>query len=239
MPPAPLNSPQQAPSSQRPTSQASPSGGESKQKHQKQSPRVTSSSTEPPAASRDLKRLPSTFTASVAAPPPAPAPTGGQQQEKNAADTDAALYRDMRQALADFQQAQQNLLSQHSQQSSTAAPPGGNGSSKSGSSSRPARMPPRQTAFYAALHSILQQVLAETTPMGRHTSLMAAHAWYVGHKPHMTTADSGSGAAAADSLHLAAAMATSLSISPPPAHQQQQEQQEQELRCVVRVIRLV
>jgi hypothetical protein len=61
----------------------------------------------------------------------------------------------MRSALADFESQQQKLPCSHA---STAA---------AGQAKRPARMPPRQTAFYAALRSVLQQVLTEATPAGR------------------------------------------------------------------------
>lgn len=114
--------------------------------------------------------LPSTLHAGTAAP-------------AHDAAADAALYRDMRAALAEFESQQRKL----------ASTPG---------SSRPARMEPRQTAFHAALRSVLQQVLAETTPAGRHARLLAAHAWYVGHRPRPIAADAG----------LAAAMAASLSV---------------------------
>lgn len=113
------------------------------------------------------------------------------------AAADAALYKDMRAALAEFESQQRKL----------ASTPGS-------SSSRPARMEPRQTAFHAALRSVLQQVLAETTPAGRHTRLLAAHAWYVGHRPRPVAADAG----------LAAAMAASLSIGSGTAGQQQPQQ---------------
>jgi hypothetical protein len=61
----------------------------------------------------------------------------------------------MRLALAEFESQQRKLSCSHA---STAA---------AGQANRPARMPPRQTAFYAALRSVLQQVLAETTSAGR------------------------------------------------------------------------
>jgi len=126
-------------------------------------------------------------------------PSTHQQQNQDAAD--AALYRDMRESLADFEARQQQLARQPAS------------SSQRTSSSRPAHMPPRQTAFYSALRSVLQQVLAESTPAGRHTRLLAAHAWYVGHRPRAIPADPG----------LAAALAASLSISTPAGQQQQQQ----------------
>lgn len=48
-----------------------------------------------------------------------------------------------------------------------------------------------------------------TLPAGRHTRLLAAHAWYVGHRPRPVAADAG----------LAAAMAASLSIGTPGQQQ--------------------
>lgn len=134
------------------------------------------------------------------------AQAGGQSStapntQQDAAD--AAMYRDMRQALAEFEAQQRKLLS--CQQASTPAGVDPPGPSCTSSSSRPARMPPLQTAFYAALRSALQQVLAESTPAGRHTRLLAAHAWYVGHKPRPVRANP----------ELAAALAASLSLNTP------------------------
>jgi hypothetical protein len=92
---------------------------------------------------------------------------------------DAAMYREMRQDLCDFD--------------AKAAAGSTRGSA------------PRHKAFYAALRSVLGQVLEEKTEASRHTRLLAAHQWYVKHKPRPRPAD----------MNMAAAMAASLSVQGP------------------------
>jgi hypothetical protein len=92
---------------------------------------------------------------------------------------DAAMYREMRQALCNFDE-----------------------DASAGSARGPA---PRHKAFYAALRSVLGQVLEEKTEASRHTRLLAAHQWYVKHKPRPKPAD----------MNMAAAMAASLSVLGP------------------------
>jgi hypothetical protein len=104
----------------------------------------------------------------------------------------------MRAALQEFQAQQQQ---QHGPVAMIA-------SSSTSNSGRSGRLAPRQIAFYAALHAVLEQVLAETTPDTRHARLLAAHAWFVRHKPRPC---------ASVSAHpdLTAALAASLSIRSP------------------------
>lgn len=92
---------------------------------------------------------------------------------------DAAMYREMRQALCSYDEE-----------------------AAAGSARGPA---PRHKAFYAALRSVLGQVLEEKTEASRHTRLLAAHQWYVKHKPRPRPAD----------MSMAAAMAASLSVQGP------------------------
>jgi hypothetical protein len=92
---------------------------------------------------------------------------------------DAAMYREMRQALCSFDDD---------------------------AAAESARGPaPRHKAFHAALRSVLGQVLEEKTEASRHTRLLAAHQWYVKHKPRPRPAD----------LNMAAAMAASVSVLGP------------------------
>lgn len=132
-----------------------PSGAADKQSNKRQIASKPSKSI-PTTVFPDADNLPSIYAASskttAAASGPGTGPSTQQQQQQEAAD--AALYRDMRSALAEFESQQRKLSCTHA---STAA---------AGQPYRPARMPPRQTAFYAALRSVLQQVLAETTPAG-------------------------------------------------------------------------
>lgn len=109
---------------------------------------------------------------------------------------DAAMYKEMRAALADFE-SQHNMVTAPSVTSHAQA----------------AKLPlqqhqqtckphPRHKAFYSALRSVLTQVLDEKTEDGRHTRLLAAHQWYIKHKPRSKPAD----------MNMAAAMAASLSV---------------------------
>eukprot|EP00879_Flechtneria_rotunda_P005410 GHRR01005701.1.p1 GENE.GHRR01005701.1~~GHRR01005701.1.p1 ORF type:complete len:484 (+),score=198.89 GHRR01005701.1:556-2007(+) len=88
---------------------------------------------------------------------------------------DGAMYKEMRAALAEFD----------------------------ANNSLPKQAPSRYRAFYAALHSVLGQILQESTGTDRHTQLVAAHQWFVKHKPRAKPADP----------DMAAAMAASLSIT--------------------------
>jgi hypothetical protein len=102
-----------------------------------------------------------------------------QPQPGQHAAADAAMYREMRQDLCDLD--------------AKAAAGFTRGSA------------PRHKAFYAALRSVLGQVLEEKTEASRHTRLLAAHQWYVKHKPRPRPAD----------MNMAAAMAASLSVQGP------------------------
>lgn len=100
---------------------------------------------------------------------------------------DAAMYKEMREALADFD-SQNNTPNNNFEPYGTREKPR-----------------PRDKAFYAALRSVLGQVLQEKTEDARHTRLLAAHQWYVKHKPRPKPRD----------MDMAAAMAASLSVSCP------------------------
>lgn len=120
------------------------SSGAADTKQPKRSVSTKASTCTPSDIFPEADTLPSTYTANSSSTTAAAGPSLQQQQQQDAAD--AALYRDMRSALADFETQQRKLSCMHA---STAADK---------SRSRPARMSPRQTAFYAALRSVLQQV---------------------------------------------------------------------------------
>ena len=123
-------------------------------------------------------------------PSAAPQAVGAVQQgQYNAAD--AAMYKEMREALADFD------LNCNTE----------NNTVHNNSSSPREKPAPRHKAFYAALRSVLGQVLDESTENARHARLLAAHQWYVKHKPRPKPRD----------MDIAAAMAASLSVTCPVA----------------------
>lgn len=110
-----------------------------------------------------------------------------QQGQYTAAD--AAMYKEMREALADFDS---NSNIKHNTANTDSSSP----------REKPAA---RQKAFYAALRSVLGQVVDESTEDARHTRLAAAHQWYIKHKPRPKPRD----------MDMAAAMAASISVTCP------------------------
>lgn len=88
---------------------------------------------------------------------------------------DNARYKEMRQALSDFEAT-----------SAAAAPP------------------PRHRAFYAALRSVLAQCVSEADASSRHARLAAAHRWFTARRPREQPADMDAAAAMAASLSVTA-----------------------------------
>jgi len=119
-------------------------------------------------------------------PAAAPAPASAEQQELAA---DNARYREMRQALRDFEAA-----------ITPSSPPS---ATRTNSDAHILLDLPRHRAFYAALRSVLAQCVSDADRLSRRARMAAAHKWFTARRPREQPAD----------VDAAAAMAASLSVS--------------------------
>lgn len=136
---------------------------------------------------------------------PEPPPASLEAPEVAADAADAALYRQMRAALAAYDDA-------------AAA-----GAAAAGST----QPPPRQLAFFAALRQVLGQVLEETTPAGRRTRLLAAHRLYIGHQPRARPVDAAAAAAMAAPLSVPVPAAAAVVVHHPGSRNEQERLHQQ------------
>jgi hypothetical protein len=110
------------------------------------------------------------------------------------AAADSARYRQMRQALADFDASMVARVVGLTKPAAAAAP-------LVGPQAPPQPLPPpRHRALYAALRGVLAQCVAEGDAASRHARLTAAHKWFTVRRPRDQPADMDAAAAMAASL---------------------------------------
>ncbi|GBF97729.1 hypothetical protein Rsub_10893 [Raphidocelis subcapitata] len=96
------------------------------------------------------------------------------EQRRHLDAADAARYREMRQALADFEAARGGAAKPPAPHAPTRQRQG----APAAPSTPPPPPPPRERAFYAALRGVLAACVADEDPASRAARLAAAHAWF-------------------------------------------------------------